>query len=53
LQFSDDSLKQELLSVVDGVGNQCTSPVVKKMNNKKVVTISKFPPYHYQLNPID
>jgi hypothetical protein len=45
-------LKQELLPAVNGVGNQYTS-VVEKMDNKKGVTFSKFPPYHYQLNPID
>jgi len=45
-------LKQKLLPVLDGVGNQYTS-LLEKMDNKKGVAIGKFPPYHYQLNPTD
>jgi hypothetical protein len=40
LLFSDNSLKQELLPVMEGVGNQCTSLLVEKMDNKKKVSPS-------------
>jgi hypothetical protein len=38
---------------MDSVVNLCTSYIVEKVDKIKDVAIGKYPPYQYQLNPID
>lgn len=53
IEFAEDSLKKELLALVNSVRDQYSIYKVDRMAEERGYTVCRLPPYHCELNPVE